>query len=363
MKALTKVICAAAASMLALGLAGCEGMPLTSGNAKYLKDINPEDFVTLGEYTGLSVNVEKPDADGSGEDSYVSSRLATLAGEAVTDRAAMMGDTANIDFAGKMSSTGEYFDGGTSQGYDLVLGSGSFIPGFEEGVVGMAVGESKDIPLTFPENYGSAALAGQDVIFEVKLNSLTGPTDSSVAALGLPEASTVSEYITYLRDQYAKQISEQYRTRFEEALREKIESGSVFKAPPEGMINRMKESYREQVDILANAYSNAYSTSITVSDLLSFAMSNEQFSGEEEDYVKKHAMESANTYMMIAAIAKEQGIEITDADVDAKMLEDLPNTDFSTIEEYKEKFDPEEVREQMLYDKVMDYLCENNSAN
>ena len=224
MKALKKSICVIAAAALTLGLAGCEGLPVSSANAKYLKDINPDDFVTLGEYTGLTIDVEAPGTNESDEDSYVNSRLANLAGEDVKDRSAMMGDTANIDFAGRMSSTGEYFDGGTSQGYDLVLGSGTFISGFEEGVVGMAVGESRDIPLTFPENYGSAALAGQDVVFEVKLNSIKGPTDSSVAALGIPEATTVSEYVTYLKDQYAQQISEEYRIRLENAIKEKIES-------------------------------------------------------------------------------------------------------------------------------------------
>ena len=363
MKALNKSVCVLMTAALICGLAGCEGMPFSSAGARYLKDINPDDFVTLGEYTGISVNVADPDPDGTGADSYVNKSLANLPSESVTDRAAMLGDTANIDYAGKMKSTGEYFSGGTAQGYDLVLGSGTFIPGFEDGVVGMAVGESRDIPLTFPENYHSADLAGQDVIFEVKLNSITGPTDNSVASLGIAEASTITEYVAYLRDQYAKQISEQYRSSFEQAIKEKIESECVFKTPPEGMIDRMKETYKEQVQILANAYSNAYSTEITVSDLLSFAMTSDQFSGDEDEYVKNHAMENANTYLMIAAIAKEQGITVSDEELEQQMQENLSVSGYSTLEEYKEKADTEEVREQILYDKVMDYLCANNSAD
>ena len=93
----------------------------------------------------------------------------------ITDRTtAQSGDVANIDYVGKKD--GVEFDGGSAQGYDLELGSGVFIPGFEDGVVGMEVGSTKDIPLTFPDNYGNADLAGADVVFTVTLNALKEAT-------------------------------------------------------------------------------------------------------------------------------------------------------------------------------------------
>ena len=85
-------------------------------------------------------------------------------------RPAAEGDTANIDYSG--TKDGVAFDGGTAEGYDLKLGSGTFIDGFEDGVIGMNVGDEKDLNLKFPDNYGSADLAGQEVVFHVKLNQL-----------------------------------------------------------------------------------------------------------------------------------------------------------------------------------------------
>ena len=117
---------------------------------------------------------------------------------------AQMGDTANIDYCGKKD--GVAFDGGTAQGTDLGLGSGQFIPGFEEGVVGMKIGETKDIPLTFPENYPAEDLAGQEVIFTVTLNSLktyaSELTDEIADYVTDGEYTTASEMRSFLRDNY-----------------------------------------------------------------------------------------------------------------------------------------------------------------
>ena len=88
----------------------------------------------------------------------------------MTDREAKLDDQANIDYQGLLD--GVPFEGGTAQGHELVLGSGAFIPGFEDQVVGMKIGEEKDLNVTFPENYHSEELAGKPVVFKVKLNSL-----------------------------------------------------------------------------------------------------------------------------------------------------------------------------------------------
>ena len=128
-------------------------------------DVYPE--VTLGDYKGLEV--EKPEAEVS--DAQVQAELDRMAQNVAStetvERAAQMGDTANIDFEG--FDNGVPFEGGKGDNFDLKLGSGSFGPGFEEQVVGMAAGEEKDIDITFPENY-HAELAGKAVVFHVKFN-------------------------------------------------------------------------------------------------------------------------------------------------------------------------------------------------
>ena len=119
---------------------------------------------------------------------------------------AELGDYANIDYCGKKD--GVAFDGGTAEGYDLGLGTNTFIPGFEDGVVGMKIGETKDIPLTFPENYGSEELAGKDVIFTVTLNKLsqegyaTELTDEYANYYTDGMCPTAQEMKDYLRDNY-----------------------------------------------------------------------------------------------------------------------------------------------------------------
>ena len=89
----------------------------------------------------------------------------------LSDRPCKLNDTVNIDFSGSVD--GEKFPGGTADGYDLVLGSGSFIPGFEDGVVGLKVGESKDVNVKFPDDYSAENLKGKDAVFTVKLNKIT----------------------------------------------------------------------------------------------------------------------------------------------------------------------------------------------
>ena len=151
-------------------------------------DVYPE--VTLGQYKGLEV--EKAEATVSEEQVQAElDRMAqNVASTETVERAAEMGDTANIDFEG--FDNGVPFNGGKGENFDLKLGSGSFVPGFEEQVVGMTAGEEKDIDITFPEDY-HAELAGKPVVFHVKLNKVTA---TNVPALDDEFAKDVSEFDT-----------------------------------------------------------------------------------------------------------------------------------------------------------------------
>ena len=174
--------------------------------------------VTLGQYKGLEavkLPVEVSDEEVEAELNAARKRNARMLD--IDDRDAQMGDTANIDFDGYLN--GERFDGGKAEGYSLELGSNSFVPGFEEQVVGMKIGEEKDLNITFPEEY-TPELAGKDVVFKVKLNSLTMPE--------LPE----------LDDEFAKDVSEfdtleEYKASIRENLsRRRPRSPTPPSAPP-----------------------------------------------------------------------------------------------------------------------------------
>ena len=131
-------------------------------------DLYPE--VTLGQYKDLEVEKAEAAVDASEIDAEIDRMANNIARISTVDRAAKDGDTAVIDFEG--FKDGEAFDGGKGEAYELKLGSGSFIPGFEEQVVGMSAGEEKDIDVTFPENYHAKELAGAPVVFKVKVHEV-----------------------------------------------------------------------------------------------------------------------------------------------------------------------------------------------
>ncbi len=175
--------------------------------------------VTLGQYKGLEAPkaaVEVSDADVEAEINSVRKRNARMLD--IDDREARMGDTANIDFDGYLN--GERFDGGKAEGYALELGSNSFVPGFEDQVVGMKIGEEKDINITFPEDY-TPELAGKDVVFKVKLNSLTTPELPELDdefAKDVSEFDTLEEYKNSIRENLNKVRAERAEADFRNAI-------------------------------------------------------------------------------------------------------------------------------------------------
>ena len=192
-------------------------------------DLYPE--VTLGDYKGLEV--EK--AEVSVSDEQVAAELDRMAQNVAStetvERAAQMGDTANIDFEG--FDNGVAFDGGKGDNFDLKLGSGSFVPGFEEQIVGMTAGEEKDIDITFPEDY-HAELAGKPVVFHVKLNKVT---ETVVPALDDEFAKDVSEFDTLdelkadIRTKALEQAQKNADSAFENACVEKAAENTTVEMP------------------------------------------------------------------------------------------------------------------------------------
>ncbi|MDE6963730.1 MAG: FKBP-type peptidyl-prolyl cis-trans isomerase, partial [Lachnospiraceae bacterium] len=197
-----RLLAAAAPIALAFGLTACGGKD--TSEMRYMTDFKAEDYVLLGEYKGIEVAVESPEVS----DDYLESALSYMMMEAaeyvpVTERSVENGDRVIIDFEGKQD--GVAFAGGTASGYELTIGSGQFIAGFEDGVIGMEIGETKDLDLKFPDPYNpNPDLSGAPVVFTVTLHEISEPevpelTDEYVAGLGLTDCSTVSEYKDYVR--------------------------------------------------------------------------------------------------------------------------------------------------------------------
>ncbi len=192
-------------------------------------EVYPE--VTLGQYKGLEV--EK--AEVSVSDAQVQAELDRMAQNVAStetvERAAQMGDTANIDFEG--FDNGVPFEGGKGNDFDLKLGSGQFVPGFEEQIVGMTAGEEKDIDITFPEDY-HAELAGKPVVFHVKLNKVTVtnvPEQDDEFAKDVSEFDTLEELKADIRAKALEQAQKQADSAFEQAAVEKAAENTTVDMP------------------------------------------------------------------------------------------------------------------------------------
>ena len=209
-------------------------------------DLYPE--VTLGQYKGLEVSKAEVAVSAEDVDAELNRMAQNVAQISTVDRAAQMGDTAVIDFEG--FKDGVAFEGGKGEKYELKLGSGSFIPGFEEQVVGMTSGEEKDIDLTFPEDYHAAELAGAAVVFKVKVHEVKEtviPEMDDEFAKDVSEFDTLAELRADVEKRILDQKSEGINRAFENAAIEKAVANMTVEIPA-SMIDEEVEKEMERFD-------------------------------------------------------------------------------------------------------------------
>ena len=347
-----KWIAALLLAVMTLAVTAC-GKKDTS-NLVYLKDFDASDYVKLADYKNVEVSVEKPEVTDEEVDRSVQyllqSRPITTP---VTGRAAQLGDVADIDFEGKLD--GVAFEGGTAEGYNLTLGGGGFIEGFEDGVVGMEIGETKDLDLSFPDPYtNNPDLAGKAVVFTVTLNGLSIQepaelNDEFVAGLGLEDCSTVEDLQEYFRLNLTASKTQQYLEDKKNAIVEELERNSDYEEAPDGMVDRMKETLLSNITFYAQIYGADVGTYVS-----------NVYGGTAEEYeetLRNQAALMAQRYMMLAAIAGEEGLAITDQEFEDQLAEEAQNSGME-LEDYKAEIDLEAYKEYLLVEKVMDYLAE-----
>lgn len=310
----------------------------------YLSGIKASDYVTPGEYKGIEVSASQDVLS----DEYVELSIDYLrAQQAVVvempeKTVVEDGDLVNIDYTGYRDGTA--FDNGAAKGHNLRIGSGSFIPGFEEGLIGAAVGETVSLDLTFPEDYSrSEEMAGAAVTFEVKVNyigetQLPELTDEFVQGLGIENCTTVDQ----LRE-YAYDVAlDSYENSIKSQISQKVMAGSVFQNPPEEMVERYYNMLLEEMTRTAASYGM---------DLNTFMMQARNM--DEEAYTqgfREDATKLANQYILFQAIADAEGISLTKEEIE------------QAIEEEGYQVDDEsrnDVEEAVMLDKVMDFLYEN----
>jgi trigger factor len=271
--------------------------------------VKPE--VQLGEYKGIEV----PQADTNVTEEEVAAELKRLQERhaelvAVEEGAAEKGDIAVIDFDGYLD--GEPIEGGKAEKYSLELGSGSFIPGFEDQVVGMAKGEEKDIKVTFPEDYHAEQLKGKEVVFKVKLHDIKRKV--------LPElddefAKDVSEFDTL--DEFKADIVKKLQERKERESKEKREELVVEKAASNAEVEIPDVMISNEVDRMYNDFANRMKMQGLTLDMYL------QLTGQDEAAVKEQMRPDAEKRirndLVLEAIAKAESITATEEEIDKEL--------------------------------------------
>ena len=319
------------------------------GPEAYLNGITVSDYVTLGDYKGVKVSVDAAVVTDEYLDSYIDYVLqSNMLTTEVTDRPVQEGDIVNIDYEGKID--GVAFDGGTAEGYDLAIGSGSFIDGFEDGLIGAETGETRDVEVTFPEDYHGTDVAGKDAVFTVTVNSISVETlpeltDEFVQGLGVG-AETVEEYRQYAYDLLMEEQQANHDAEAEMAVLETVMNNAELQDPPEDMTNRY---YSRLIDNM-NYYASMYGY-----DLETFLSLN----GTSEETIMESARNAAKQLITMQAIAEAEGIEVTDEELDEEIEANAVSMGYEDGDAYREALDAEGYREYMLTEKVLDFLLEN----
>lgn len=296
--------------------------------------------------------VEKPqDATDEAVDMYIQSVRKGHAQPAAEglDRAVQEGDTINVDFEGKVD--GAAFEGGAAKDYPITVGTGGFIDGFVESMVGRKPGETYDWNGAFPEGYGNAELAGKDVVFTITINSIEEELpklDDEFVKTVSDKSETVEQYKKEIKEQLEKENEDVYKNRLNEAVWQAVLDNSTVLEYPEGEV-------QESVDSMSEQY-----RSMIESQGVDFEAFLEQ-SGITEEQFKEQFQEtgrnSVKQKMVLAAIAEKEKITLSDEEY-AKQLETMAAAyGFGDGESLAKEADEEALREIALYNVVGEWLA------
>ena len=319
----------------------------TPTTAELMAGIDVEKCVTLGDYKG--VTVEKTIQSVTDEDvqNEIDNALANYPVE--VDQAAKEGDTVNIDYVGKID--GEEFDGGSDQGADLKLGSGKFIDGFEDGLIGARKGETRTLNLTFPEDY-TQDLAGKAVEFTVTVNAvkepLSEPTDQWVAD-NIEGYDNIADYKAGIRSEQEESNEQTAENQVRYAAWTQVIDNCTINEYPETLVEVGKKLYKQQVETYAK-----YAGMELDAYIESSGLTQEEYQSNMEEYGKNVAAQA----LVCQAICNKEGFAIGDDDYQ-KALQDMLTEHGCTEEELIQTYGQDNVEQSIMLNRVSNLIMEN----
>ncbi|CAM2963118.1 trigger factor [Salinicoccus roseus] len=312
--------------------------------------VEPE--VKLGEYKGLEA--EELDTEVTDEDvqKEIDNMLEAHADMVVKeDGKVEEGDVVNLDFDGYVD--GEQFEGGQAEGYELEIGSGSFIPGFEEQVVGMGVEEEKDVNVTFPEEYHAEELAGKEATFKVKVNSMKSKEIPELDDELVKELDQDVETVDALKEKVEKDLKEAKENEADVTMKEQL----IEQAADNAEIDVPEAMVKTETDRMLQEFEQRLSQQGINMEMY------QQLSGQDEDalreQMKDDAQKRVRTNLVLKQIAVDEDIEVTEADMD-KELEKMSEQFGIKVEDIKSTLgDLSMLQDDLKVQKAIDVLVDN----
>ena len=310
--------------------------------------IYPE--VTLGQYKGLEVPKAEPEVSEDEIDKEIDRMAENVSSIESVERPAQLGDTANIDFEGFID--GIAFDGGKGDNFDLKLGSGQFIPGFEDQVVGMSAGEEKDIDVTFPEDY-QADMAGKPAVFHVKVNAVKEqirPELDDEFVKDVSEFETMDELRADIKARFLREKADSIQNSFKSAALE-MAVANMEADVPACMIDEELEYQMRQT---------AYQLQMSGMSMEQYA---QFFGGEQQmrDAMRPNAERQVKTQIMLAKVAEVEALEIADEEVEAE-YERMSQMYSMEVAEIKTRMSVEDVKTDLLARKAGNLIADSAVA-
>lgn len=308
--------------------------------------------VTIGEYKGIHAPMivrEITDADIDQQVEMLRQRQARVVD--VEDRPAQMGDETTIDFEGFIDDVA--FEGGKGESYPLRLGSGQFIPGFEDGIVGHSIGEEFDVNVTFPENYGDERYAGKPAVFKVKINGITMqelPEVDDEFAKDVSEFDTLAEMREDIKKHLTEQAEQSAQTAFDNAVCDTLVAGTDGVIPQVMYDRRIDQHIHEFEHQLQHQYGD-----LSLNDYLQFTgMTMEQLRDEYEERAKKEVL----LRLALEKVAEAENITVSDEELE-EALADFAAQMEAPVELVKARIPVEDYRADMVVTKALEFVKSN----
>ena len=310
--------------------------------------------VKLGAYTGLTVERGKEKVKKSEVEEELKKVAERQARFVESTDEAKLGDFATIDFVGSVD--GQIFDGGSAQGYRLELGSHSFIDTFEDQIVGMKVGDEKDVNVTFPENYHEKSLAGKPAVFKVTVQKLE---KKEIPEINDEFAANVSEFENL--EDYKKDIEKRLKEKLERDKERKVENDLIDQVVKGSEVEIPEILVERQLDIFMKDLEMRLSyQGIKLEEYLDYVGSNVEDLRKER---AEQAKETVKTRLVLEALVKKENMVVTEAELD-KVLAETAEKYKKSVEDYKKSLDNRTIayyQNDILMKKLLDFLKTNNN--